>query len=101
MRPRRRSHRVITYALIGAAIGAVVFAVISAIVSSNALSLVNGLALGLIVGFVIGILPAAEQDDQDKQDLMERARHGRSCPADATFEGQEARDLAEQRESAR
>ena len=32
---------------------------------------------------------------------MERARHGRSGPADATFEGQEARDLAAQRESAR
>ena len=101
MRPSRRSHRVITYGLIGAVIGAVVFAVISAIVSAKALSLVNGIALGLIVGFVIGILPAAEQDDQDKQDLMERARRGRSGPADATFEGQEARDLAARRESAR
>jgi sulfite exporter TauE/SafE len=101
MRPSRRSHRIITYGLIGAVIGAVVFTVIRAVTSSNALSLVNALVLGLIVGFVIGILPAAEQDDQDKHDQMERARHGRTGPADATFEGQEARDLEARRESVR
>jgi F0F1-type ATP synthase assembly protein I len=101
MRPSRRSLRVITYGAVGAVIGAVVFTVIQAIISANALSLVNGLVLGLIVGFVIGILPAAERDDQDKQDQMERARHGHSGPADATFEGQEARDLAAKRDPVR
>ena len=71
---------------------------IQAVISTRVLSLVNGLVLGVVAGFVIGILPAAERDDQDKQDQMERARGGETGPADATFEGQEARDLESQRE---
>jgi hypothetical protein len=44
-----------------------------------------------------GILPAAERDDQDKQDSMDMLRAGRTGPADATLAGQEARDLESQR----
>jgi hypothetical protein len=98
MRPSRRSLRVLTYGLIGAVIGAVSFTVIQAVISTRVLSLVNGLVLGVVAGFVIGILPAAERDDQDKQDQMERARGEETGPADATLEGQEARDLESQRE---
>jgi uncharacterized protein YacL len=93
MRPSRRSTRVLIYGAVGAVIGAIVFTLIHAILDTKALGYVNGLILGVVVGFVIGMLPAAERDDQDKQDQMDRARHGETGPADATFQGQEARDL--------
>jgi mannitol-specific phosphotransferase system IIBC component len=99
MRPSRRSLRVLTYGLIGAVVGGAVFTVIQLFISTSALSIVNGLALGVIAGFVIGILPAAERDDEEKHRSMERARHGQTGPADATLEGQEARDLESQHES--
>jgi hypothetical protein len=53
--------------------------------------------LGVVAGFVIGILPAAERDDQDKQDGMELLRAGKTGTADATLKGQEARDVESQR----
>jgi hypothetical protein len=97
MRASRRSKRVLTYGLIGAVVGGVIFTVMQLFISTNVLSIVNGLALGVIAGFVIGILPAAERDDVEKHRSMERARHGETGPADATWEGQEARDLESQR----
>jgi hypothetical protein len=85
--------------LIGAVVGGVIFTVMQVFISTNALSIVNGLALGVIAGFVIGILPAAERDDSEKDRSMDRLRHGETGPADATLEGQEARDLELHRES--
>jgi hypothetical protein len=97
MKPSRRSRRILLSGLIGAVIGAIVFVVAGLVISTKALSVVNGIVLGVVAGFVIGILPAAERDDQDKQDGMEFLRAGQTGPADATLEGQEARDLESQR----
>jgi hypothetical protein len=88
---------VLTYGLIGAVVGGVIFTVMQLFISTSALSIVNGLALGVIAGFVIGILPTAERDDSEIDRRLERARHGETGPADATWEGQEARDLGSQR----
>ncbi|HEY3614587.1 MAG TPA: hypothetical protein VGK92_12815, partial [Gaiellales bacterium] len=63
---------------------------------TKALSIVDGIVLGAVAGFMIGILPAAERDDQDRQDAMDFLRAGETGPADATLEGQEARDLESQ-----
>jgi hypothetical protein len=93
----RRSRRILNSGLIGAVIGAIVFVVAVLLTSNRALSLVNGLVLGVVAGFVIGILPAAERDDQERQDGMAFLRAGRKGPADATLKGQEARDLESQR----
>jgi hypothetical protein len=93
----RRSRRILLSGIAGAVIGAVVFVVAGLVISTKALSIVNGLVLGVVVGFVIGILPAAERDDQDKQDGMDLLRAGRTGTADVTLEGQEARDLESQR----
>jgi hypothetical protein len=93
MRTSRRSHRMLLYGSIGAVIGGVVFAIWQVFSSSMPLSIVEGAILGVIAGFVIGILPAAERDDAEQDRRLRRARHGRKGPADATLEGQEARDL--------
>jgi F0F1-type ATP synthase assembly protein I len=97
MKRSRRSHRVLAYGLIGAVIGGVAYTVMQIFISTKSLSIVHGLVLGVVAGFVIGILPAAEQDDAEKDRRMERARGGETGPADATLEGQESRDLASQR----
>lgn len=97
MRPSRRSIRVLTYGAIGAVIGGVAYTVMQFFISTEALSLFNGLVLGVLAGFVIGILPAAERDDAEKDRGMAIARGGQTGPADATLEGQEARDLEQAR----
>ncbi|HET6171135.1 MAG TPA: hypothetical protein VFD90_00935 [Gaiellales bacterium] len=79
--------------MIGAVAGGVVFAALQAFVSSEPLSIVQAVLVGVAAGFVIGILPAAERDDAEQDRRLRRLRHGRKGPADATFEGQEARDL--------
>jgi hypothetical protein len=101
MRPSRRSLRVLTYGGIGAVIGGAAYTVVQLFISTEALSLLHGLVLGVIAGFVIGILPAAERDDAEKDRSMARERRGRTGPADATWEGQEARDLEAQRQRKR
>jgi hypothetical protein len=93
----RRSRRILLSGLVGAVIGAIVFVIASLLISTDALSVVNGIVLGVIAGFVIGMLPAAERDDQDKQDGMDLLRGGETGTADATLRGQEARDLEAQR----
>jgi hypothetical protein len=93
MKASRRNKRVLTYGLIGAIIGAVAFTVGGLFISSNGVSLVNGLVLGVVVGFVIGILPAAERDDGEHDRRVAGRTADVTGPADATLEGQEARDL--------
>jgi zinc transporter ZupT len=93
MRSSRRSLRVLTYGAVGAGVGALAFAALGAVLSTNVLSILNGIILGVIAGVVLGVLPAAERIDGEQDRRMEHARHGETGPADATFEGQEARDL--------
>jgi hypothetical protein len=101
MNPSRHSLRILSYGLIGAVIGGVAYGVAQVFISTGPLSLAHGLVLGVTAGFAIGILPAAERDDAEQDRRLARARHGATGPADATWEGQEARDLEAQRQRRR